>query len=162
MTFIFHSIIAVLSCPFSRAEPPVLLEHTAGVTALKPYSNIFALLIAIDDYATKRLEGCLADARDFSLFLRDTLHVPENRIVTLYNHEASREGIIDAFIGKQGLIHNSNIMTGDPIIIFYAGHGSRICAPASWGAEANQFEALCPSDVDKGRICMVSEETQLY
>ena len=47
-----------------------------------------------------------------------------------------------------GLIGHPDIERGDPIVIFYAGHGSQGEAPASWAAENNQFETICPYDVD--------------
>ena len=147
------SIFLIITAAYllrSRAGSSELPDDTAEVSTTTQNSRIFALVIAIDNYQDHRvrnLRGCVADGEDFSMFLRDTLHVPEDRIVTLYDDNASREGIINAFLGEQGLIHSSNIVKEEPIVIFYAGHGTRGCAPRSWGAEDNQFEGLCPCDI---------------
>ncbi|KAH9923562.1 caspase domain-containing protein [Fomitopsis serialis] len=120
-------------------------------------NRIFALVIAIDEYKSGEiinLHGCIHDGDDFTKFLTETLHVPESRIVRLINVEATRARILDKF--DKDLINNPLIHRGDPIVIFYAGHGDRRSAPLTWAAENNMIETICPHDErmpdEKGEI----------
>ncbi|KAK7461776.1 hypothetical protein VKT23_008208 [Stygiomarasmius scandens] len=57
---------------------------------------------------------------------------------------ATREAIISTF--RTHLVKNPVIQKGDTIIFFYAGHGSRVSAPADWATVDGQVETLCPHD----------------
>lgn len=62
----------------------------------------------------------------------------------LTNEDATRDAILGAF--STHLIENTKIEQGDAIILFYAGHGSRVKAPVGWAATDGFIETLCPHD----------------
>ncbi|KAF7339067.1 hypothetical protein MVEN_01983100 [Mycena venus] len=103
-------------------------------TGVQSECRVFALIIGIDQYQVYgHLNGCVNDANAFKNFLTGTLHVPKEHIEFITNESATRFNIISAF--KKHLIENSAIRAygdnegEDTIIIFYAGHGSRVKAP---------------------------------
>ncbi|KAJ7656494.1 hypothetical protein DFH06DRAFT_472356 [Mycena polygramma] len=118
-------------------------------------SNIFALVIGINDYHDQytfpHLRGAVNDARDFKKYLLDSpddrgLHVPPDNICCLENGEATREGILSAF--ESHLLNNKNIPDhGEAtMIFFFAGHGSRSDAPMNLMARDRKVEVICPVD----------------
>ncbi|KAK0494017.1 peptidase C14, caspase domain-containing protein [Armillaria luteobubalina] len=87
-------------------------------------------------------------------YLAEDLGVPRNRIQLLLGSKEhtspgdpanpSRANIINALLS---IIDNPEILSGDNIIIFYAGHGSRY--PFERKCDAIEYiEALCPIDRD--------------
>ncbi|KAJ7103932.1 hypothetical protein C8R44DRAFT_715987 [Mycena epipterygia] len=109
----------------------------------RPY---FLLCIAINEYHTMEgLSGCLNDAESMKSCLRSILGpASPTTICCLTNSGATRSAILSAF--HNHLINNANIQRGDAIIIYYAGHGSRVEAPADWQVPGGMVETLCPSD----------------
>ncbi len=115
------------------------------------------------------MRGCVADALAVKQYLVEDLLVPKDRIQSLLgstNHRdtsqtdmssiPSRENILSALLS---LITNPDIERGDPIIIFFAGHGSRYALSDYDNDEDSDFdeedghlhkfvEALCPIDRD--------------
>ncbi|KAK0441724.1 caspase domain-containing protein [Desarmillaria tabescens] len=98
-------------------------------------SRVWAVLIGIDGYSSYPLRGCVADALAVEQYLAEDLLVPRERIQSLLGPAncvgtptdvssviPSRTNIISILLS---LITNSIIEYGDPIIIFFAGHGSR-------------------------------------
>ncbi|PBK90842.1 hypothetical protein ARMGADRAFT_882477, partial [Armillaria gallica] len=95
---------------------------------------IWAVLIGIDAYPTYPLRGCVANAIAIKQYLVEDLLVSKERIQILLGPTShgdmstdtssvpSRANILSALLS---LITNPNIEHGDPIIIFFAGHGSR-------------------------------------
>jgi len=71
------------------------------------------------------------------------LHVPDNQMTLLLDKSATRDAIISAF---RRLIYDPTIRNGDTIIIFYAGHGSRVEAPSDWPSADGKIETICPHD----------------
>ncbi|PBK90845.1 hypothetical protein ARMGADRAFT_882550, partial [Armillaria gallica] len=134
-------------------------------------SRIWAVLFGIDGYSTYPLRGCVADALAVKEYLLEDLLVPKERIQSLLgpkNHHntsstdvssiPSRTNILSLLLS---LITNPNIEHGDPIVIFFAGHGSRY--PLSDRDDDNEIdfdeeledgrshefvEAFCPIDRD--------------
>lgn len=90
------------------------------------------------------LDGCVNDARSIKAFLSDRLHTPESQIVFLVNEFATRKAILSNF--RTHLIDNIGIQNGDTIVVYYAGHGSRVTAPADWPATDGKIETICPHD----------------
>ncbi|KAI0929386.1 hypothetical protein AcV7_005253 [Taiwanofungus camphoratus] len=117
--------------------------------------RIFALVIVIDDYpGTNRLQGCVNDGNAMVQFLRGRLFVPPQQIVTLFDRAATRRAILSTF--RSHFIENENIQKGDAMVFFYGGHGSVEPVDASWLAERNKVETICPFDLDfktQGRQC---------
>ena len=77
-------------------------------------------------------------------FLRDRLQVPEDHIAFLSDESATRGNIISTF--SKHLTQNEEILEGDAMIVYYAGHGSRVPAPEGWQASDGQIETICPHD----------------
>ncbi|TFY51810.1 hypothetical protein EVJ58_g10370 [Rhodofomes roseus] len=134
-----------------RTATDELLRACARLEAQRSEGEprIWALLIGINDYKHSKitnLRGCTNDCNDFYAFLRDTLGVPPSQIVHLDNAAATRKHILKAFFDH--LIDNPAVERGDAIVIYYAGHGDRRDAPASWVAagHADQVEMICPHD----------------
>jgi hypothetical protein len=78
--------------------------------------------------------------------------VPTDHIITLQNSQATRAGIINAFLAH--LVHNDRITKGDALLFHFSGHGSRGPAPPSWpmaswnGADddGRELEFIVPFD----------------
>ncbi|KAI0315079.1 caspase domain-containing protein [Amylostereum chailletii] len=118
-----------------------------SLSIFRPAPSIFALVIGIDRYkhagnGIHNLGGCVADADDMVKFLIETMQVPPTRIQNLRDEQATR-GEIKAHI--RGLAENSLIQHGDPILIFYAGHGGEAKCPARWEA-GDKIQMLLPHD----------------
>jgi Caspase domain len=77
-------------------------------------------------------------------FLVSRLHVPDSHIKLLVNGGATRTKILDAW--KTHLVDNDSIRNGDTILIFFAGHGSRVQAPDGWPSTHGVIETICPQD----------------
>ena len=103
---------------------------------------MFALIIGINYYQNVRsLRGAARDALSFKEYLENSLEVPSGQIHILLNKAASRAAIINAFYN---LRDDGRIEEGDPIFIFYAGHGSEISSPE--GEAGSKLQVLVPQD----------------
>lgn len=100
----------------------------------RPIRNLYALLIAINEYKEDRnnLEGCVNDANALNDHLRafcqgeGLSYLPK----MVKNEEATRQGVINAFRHFKGAV------PGDVCLLYYSGHGS--CAEAAgefWSGE---------------------------
>lgn len=110
-------------------------------------SRFFALIIGIDNYQDSKipqLKGCANDSTNIYKFLTETLHASPHHIKHLRNEEATREHILSVF--EEHLIGNDEIKPKDPILFYFAGHGSSEVAPESWHAKNNRIETICPYD----------------
>lgn len=106
-------------------------------------SALFAILIGINKYQNIRhLEGCVADVNDMMKFLMDSMGVPRERIVTLFDEQATRRNIISHI---QSLAEEGEIKKDDPILIFYAGHGAEAMPPEGWPTR-DKIQMLVPYD----------------
>lgn len=97
--------------------------------------RLFAILIGIDDYLSPpkgldRLRGAVKDVMAMKEYLVDDLSVPRSRIKTLCDYQATRAAIIEAL---RGLIYAEEVVYGDPVLVYFAGHGASAAAPAAWG-----------------------------
>ncbi|KAF7366608.1 hypothetical protein MSAN_00918600 [Mycena sanguinolenta] len=114
---------------------------------MSPRCPVFALVIGIDEYKSNsipNLKGCVNDARAFKNFLTNRFNIPESQVAFLANQDATREDILGKF--QAHLVDNPHIQKDDTIIVYYAGHGSRAPAPASWPATDGKIETLVPHD----------------
>ena len=112
------------------------------------------MLIGVDKYARQRgLTGAVKDASNIQAFLR-AQHPPvrSDRIVFLQNEQATAAGIIVAI---RGLQHNDKILHNDPILIYYAGHGSTLLKPQDWPASTSRIQCLAPHDA-----CVAGEHVE--
>jgi len=104
-----------------------------------PQPKLFALIIGINDYDNVRsLRGAVADALSFKDYLENGLKVPTQQIYTLLDKSASRSAIIEAF---KSLRDDGRIQEGDPILIYYAGHGNEMPSPEHEAGA--QYKSLC-------------------
>ncbi|KAH7337332.1 caspase domain-containing protein [Rhizoctonia solani] len=108
-------------------------------------SNLHALVIGINEYLHhSHLKGAVNDANLFKSYLLNDLFVPETQITTLFDTQATRSQIIKAF---QNLATDQNIKHGDPIVIYYAGHGAEVQPPPSHHvADGSRVQSLVPQD----------------
>jgi hypothetical protein len=116
----------------------------------RPPSRLSALIIGINRYKHsfdnfQDLSGCVVDADAVSRFLTDDLLVPPDQIVDLRNEKATRENILHELLG---LASDGTIEYGDPILIYFAGYGSRANAPKAWEARgaSGRIDMLLPHD----------------
>lgn len=129
-------------------------ESTPVTETIVTKPSLFALLIGIDEYkhdTLNNLGASVADAKAVKTYLETSLGVPAFQIQTLYNSEATRDAIVDNIRAFQT---NPYIRNGDPILIFYSGHGGTVDAPEGWEAGGPEiqiilsYDALCEG---KGR-----------
>ncbi|KAF8958347.1 caspase domain-containing protein [Flammula alnicola] len=112
-------------------------------------TRLFALMIAINTYKSKDirpLRGAVPDAQAVAAYLENRLSVPQDHVKILKDEFATREAILG---GLGSLANDPRIQRGDPIVIFYAGHGSEAAAPPGWeagGRNAN-IQVTMPYDV---------------
>ncbi|KIJ41388.1 hypothetical protein M422DRAFT_108764, partial [Sphaerobolus stellatus SS14] len=107
--------------------------------------NMFALIIGIDSYPkTTKLKGAVNDAQAFRKYLVDYLHVPDSKrnLTLLLNEKATKANIIK---NLRALQINSQINYGDPILIFFAGHGAEANPPHEWESK-DKIQLILPYD----------------
>jgi hypothetical protein len=118
-------------------------DSSASDTFSHP-SRLFALIIGINKYKHRAydLQGAVCDGERMKTYL-ESLGVPRCHIKTLFDEEATRAEIIANLLK---LKDDSRIHDGDPILIFYAGHGGTAKTPASWDAGSDHIQVLLPHD----------------
>ena len=108
------------------------------------------MLVGINEYQSrdhyKPLSGAIRDVTLVERFLRNNLSVPNDRVKQLRDGDATRARIIKEI---QALKTNPAIQYGDPILLYYAGHGTRCPPPAEYKTYAGDgwLECLCPVDI---------------
>ncbi|KAG8794534.1 hypothetical protein FRC12_023743 [Ceratobasidium sp. 428] len=126
-----------------------VLSQETKTLPIKDVTNppLHALIIGIDDYVDDKvpnLQGAEQDAQSFRDYLINDVFVPQAQIKTLLSKDATRANIIDGF---KALAIHPNIKKQDPIVIFYAGHGTKLKKPEGWEAGEDHIQALVPQDV---------------
>ena len=120
----------------------VRLDFSGLTKDFRPKPRLFALLIGINDYGHVRpLRGAVPDILSVRTYLEGYLKVPRDQIQILTDQSASRCAIIDAF---KGLQDDERIKEGDPILIYFAGHGSEIPDPED--KFEKKMQAIVPQD----------------
>jgi hypothetical protein len=122
-----------------------ILDAKAGSSTGPP--SLFALIIGIDEYASPEvcnLEGAVADALAVKKYLEEDLGIPASQIRLLLNAEATRRAIIQEL---NNLVTDQRIHRGDPIFVYYAGHGSEADAPKDWKPGGAKIQMLIPHDL---------------
>jgi len=124
--------------------------------------NLFALLVGINEYQNpdhyRPLSGAIHDVDLIEKFLLTNLSVPRHRVRTLLESDATKDNIIHEI---QRLQIDPDIDYGDPILLYYAGHGARSPAPADYNTYASDgwFESLCPVDISPPNVTVPSPVT---
>ncbi|KAG8711641.1 hypothetical protein FRC11_002268, partial [Ceratobasidium sp. 423] len=131
------------SAQAAQAQKPQIVTKPTGA---KP--PLHALIIGINNYkANVHLAAAVPDALTFKEYLTDDLLVPESQINVILDEQATRAGIIKGF---QDLAKPDNgIQRGDPIVIYYAGHGSEINPPPDRAANGPLVQCIIPQDTSK-------------
>ena len=107
-----------------------------------PKPRLFALLIGINRYDhVQPLRGAVPDIQGVRTYLEGYLKVPQDQIQILTDKSASRRAIIDGFIQLQ---EDGRIKEGDPILIYFSGHGSEILVPEN--GLGTKMQAIVPQD----------------
>ncbi|CAE6469513.1 unnamed protein product [Rhizoctonia solani] len=111
-------------------------------------SKLRALIIGINEYRDPnipKLKGAVADADEVAELLVSELKVSPDHIINLRDGAATRQTIIDSI---KSLESNPQIEKGDPILIYYAGHGGVIKATDEWmkGNGAHIVQVIFPFD----------------
>jgi len=106
--------------------------------------SLFALIIGINKYTeVQQLAGAVADANAVQEYLESDLKVPKSQIWNLRDEEATRAEILQKL---KDLQYHPHIKYGDPIVVFFAGHGSEAEAPAGWEAEGRKIQMILPQN----------------
>ena len=113
------------------------------------------MVCGINEYECRdfpNLRGAVPDAAEVVDLLVTNYQVPRDQIHFLTDKAASRSGIISAL---DGLSTDPRIRPGDPILFYFAGHGSEIYPPEGWesGGPGSKIQVLVPQDYcsDLGR-----------
>ncbi|TFY66007.1 hypothetical protein EVG20_g5083 [Dentipellis fragilis] len=106
------------------------------------------------------LKGAVPDANHIQKYLEDELEVPPDHITNLRDKDATKADIIREL---RALATDERIRPGDPIFIFYAGHGSTAKAPDGWEAGGPKIQLICPHDhleiVDGRQVIGIPDRT---
>ena len=108
---------------FTVAKTAAGAIPTGGAVAGSPgYSNSWAIVIGIDDYAKwPRLQYAARDAQAIRETLIQKFSFAADHVVSLTNKEATRTGILAAFHDK---LAHSGMAKNDRLFVFFAGHGA--------------------------------------
>ena len=109
--------------------------------------RLFALIIGINKYESPNIPnllGAVPDADAMRGYLQRHLGVPSSQIRILRDSEATRTAIIDEI---EAFSFDDEIKVGDPILIYYAGHGGWAETPKGWEVgSSGRIELLIPYD----------------
>jgi uncharacterized caspase-like protein/peptidoglycan/xylan/chitin deacetylase (PgdA/CDA1 family) len=94
----------------------------APVAASPGYSDSWAIVIGIDDYAKwPKLQYAARDAQAIRETLIQKFSFATDHVVSLSNQQATRVGILSAFHDK---LAHSGMKKNDRLFVFFAGHGA--------------------------------------
>lgn len=99
--------------------------HRYGQALAQTTSRKIALLVGINQYSSRPLEGCLNDIDLQRNLLIHRFKFNPKDILVLTDGAATRQGILTAF--EEHLIKQAK--PGDVVVYHYSGHGSRIFDP---------------------------------
>ncbi|EIM79484.1 uncharacterized protein STEHIDRAFT_163672 [Stereum hirsutum FP-91666 SS1] len=143
-----ETVRKILNC-FSGDPLDNARESKEVVPTRSRPSRIYALVIGINHYihasppSLCNLRGAVRDADSMETYLKKYMSVPESRIRNLRNWQATRSAIIGNI---RYLSTCKAIRRGDPILIFFAGHGAVASSPPGWTSENGKVQMLLPCD----------------
>lgn len=131
-----------------RISTKIILDYSDRRAYIRSESDskLFAVIIGVNKYTKiTPLTGAVADADSVSDFLTTDLKVPSSHIINLRDESASRDAIVKAL---RSLKDDERIHKGDPILIYYAGHGGLKKASDEWKARhsADEMQVIFPCD----------------
>jgi N-acetyl-anhydromuramyl-L-alanine amidase AmpD/lysophospholipase L1-like esterase len=133
------------------------IDSTAVIEKGLKKKNLYALVVGIDDYDRSislegkvvfgKLRGCVNDATKMKAYLQTQAGF-EAKIKTLFNKEATKEGIVEGF-----QTHLLKAEKDDTVLFYYSGHGTQEWADREvWKGEIDgRLECLA---------CYYDEETK--
>lgn len=113
-----------------------------------------AICIGINNYpgTDSDLSGCVNDAQDWAAALKGRGF----SVRTMLDSEATKESMVAAMEDMIG-----GAQAGDSVILTYSGHGTFV--PDAEGDEPDaRDEALCPYDIDQGKVLLDDEIHALF
>jgi cytochrome bd-type quinol oxidase subunit 1 len=139
---VLRTLVWAANPKWDDAKSPIALEKVATTTESKTEdmkkassygigwmlssvtaNDMHALIVGINKFGESSkfhdLDECVPDAKRIASYLKDTLLVPRDQIVTLYDSEATKEHITQAL---RDLSHKSSVAADAPIIIYLASH----------------------------------------
>ncbi|TFK33923.1 hypothetical protein BDQ12DRAFT_398515 [Crucibulum laeve] len=120
--------------------PPAMPDNTKYWADI---GTMYCLIIAINEYQHERmpsLNAAVADGENLTSVI--TSYIPSTTINKLYDRDATRRNIAE---NLDSISHNDAIPMNAPIVIYFAGHGTRALLD---GYTAEQTQILCPYDFD--------------
>lgn len=112
-------------------------------------TRIYALVIGINKYQLPshfpELHGAVKDAEEVVKFLVEDMDADPNYVKTLLDDKATRKAIIEEL---EHLSRNPEISKGDPIFIYFAGHGTELNTSTVRKDSTGvlKIQAICPYD----------------
>ena len=101
---------------------PAPASSAAAVATSPGYSDSWAIVIGIDDYAKwPKLHYATRDAQAVRETLIQRFGFATDHVVSLSNQQATRVGILGAFHDK---LAHSGMKKNDRLFVFFAGHGA--------------------------------------
>jgi len=86
------------------------------------YANSWAILVGIDNYPKwPRLQYAVNDAEGVEQLLTQKFGFAKERVITLKNEQATRQGILAAFHDR---LAHGGLQPNDRVFMFFAGHGA--------------------------------------
>ncbi|WP_249384019.1 polysaccharide deacetylase family protein [Chitinivorax sp. B] len=86
------------------------------------YENSWAIVVGINEYSKwPKLQYAVRDAQAMRQTLIDKFGFASERVISLTNQEATRNGILAAFHDK---LSHGGVQKNDRIFVFFAGHGA--------------------------------------
>ncbi len=102
----------------SNANAPAPVQRTAATG----YANSWAIVVGIDKYQKwPQLQYAVRDAEGVGQMLVQKFGFAPERVITLKNEAATRNGILSAFHDR---LAHGGLQANDRIFVFFAGHGA--------------------------------------
>ncbi|MEM9984527.1 MAG: caspase family protein [Bacteroidota bacterium] len=110
-----HEVPMAAQAPLQLARPPIQV-NPEGRPAI---GNNYLLLIGVNEYENwNPLHNAVKDCQDLASTLIQFYWFEPDKVISLYNHQATRENILETLEGLQEMIRPE-----DNLLIYYAGHG---------------------------------------
>ena len=101
------------------ASAPTRKKESSPLYSLRKSGRDYLLLIGVNTYSQwNPLHNAVKDCNDLGNVLTEKYTFDKNNVFRLYNHEATRENILEMFERLQ-----KQLGPNDNLVIYYAGHG---------------------------------------
>ncbi|EIM91753.1 uncharacterized protein STEHIDRAFT_135948 [Stereum hirsutum FP-91666 SS1] len=130
-------VLSLTQAPSAQELTAEWQEASQSLHLSRSRTPLYCLVIGIDEYQSTKipnLSGAVADSTAIHTLMSANDHAFTPHIKHLINQQATREDIIREL---KALSSNPLIRRGDPIFIYYAGHGGS----AAWTNDQGQTDA---------------------